>query len=206
MDRNSSDNGDWIPVVKNTRNQIHGTVNHRYQGLHTLFVDNLTVDVGIDEIRELFNKFGVVRDVFIPLKRSKVTGNKFGFVRYDCRVSAEVAISKANGTGFPNRIQSYHIGADPNKTAEKGASFMRNNRGVGSYVEALAGHVEERKLASKMIDSVSAHEDQFSQVPKEAQSSGMGAKEDPNVSTLKSSQDVESFVEDSLGLQPLTLP
>ncbi|KAH7860021.1 hypothetical protein Vadar_008228 [Vaccinium darrowii] len=236
MDRSSSDNGVWIPVVKNTRCHVHGMVNHRYQGFHTLFVDNLPVDVGINEFRELFNKYGVVRDVFIPLKRSKVSGNKFGFVRYDCHVSADVAISKANGiffkerklfvkyasfgkkdviedrrleksrnhgfkaeADFPNRTQSVHS----IKIAEFGAPFLRNNRRVGSYAEALAGHKEERKLAYKMIDSVSTHEDQFSQVPMEAQSSEKGTEEDPNVSTIKPSQDLDSFVEDSLGLQSL---
>ncbi|KAH7847740.1 hypothetical protein Vadar_029737 [Vaccinium darrowii] len=240
MDRSSFDNGVWIPVVKNPRCHVHGMVNHRYQGFHTLFVDNLPLDVEIYEIRDFFNKFGVVRDVFIPLKRSKVSGNKFGFVRYDCHVSADVAISKANGmffkerklfvkfasfgkkdviedkrldksrnhgfkveADFPNRIQNYHNRVDSNKTAEIGAPFLRNNRRVGSYEEALAGHKEETKLAYKMIDSVSAHEDQFSQVPLETQSSEKGTGKDPNVSTFKSSQDFDSFVEDSLGLQSL---
>ncbi|KAH7842910.1 hypothetical protein Vadar_010479 [Vaccinium darrowii] len=240
MDRCSSHNGVWIPVVKNPRCNVHGMVNHRYQGFHTLFVDNLPLDVEIYEIRDFFNKFGVARDVFIPLKRSKVSGNKFGFVRYDCHVSADVAISKANGmffkerklfvkfasfgekdviedkrldksrnhgfkveADFRNRIQNYHSRVDSNKTAEIGAPFLRNNRRVGSYAEALAGHKEETKLAYKMIDSVTAHEDQISQVPLETQSSKKGTGKDPNVSTFKSSQDFDSFVEDSLGLQSL---
>ncbi|KAL7194744.1 hypothetical protein ACSBR1_035056 [Camellia fascicularis] len=42
-------------------------------------------------------KFGLVRDVFIPQKRRKVTDTRFGFVRFDCLVAANVAIQKANG-------------------------------------------------------------------------------------------------------------
>ncbi|GAB2289630.1 hypothetical protein Dimus_023938, partial [Dionaea muscipula] len=44
----------------------------------------------------MFAKFGVVKDVFIPRKRS-MTGKRFGFVRYDCFMVAEAAIQKTNG-------------------------------------------------------------------------------------------------------------
>lgn len=103
MDRNRSDNRSWFPVVKYPHCHIQGNANRQLQELHTLFVDNLSTDVGVDELRILFNKFGVVMDVFIPLKRSKVSGNKFGFVRYDCHVSADVAILKANSMWFKDR-------------------------------------------------------------------------------------------------------
>ncbi|KAL7180892.1 hypothetical protein ACSBR1_039868 [Camellia fascicularis] len=39
----------------------------------------------------LFSKFGIVKDVFIPMKRRKATRSRFGFVRYDCPVAAEMA-------------------------------------------------------------------------------------------------------------------
>ncbi|GAB2270322.1 hypothetical protein Dimus_005225 [Dionaea muscipula] len=44
----------------------------------------------------MFAKFGVVKDVFIPRKRSK-TGKRFGFVRYDRYLATEIAIRKTNG-------------------------------------------------------------------------------------------------------------
>ncbi|CAL5332308.1 unnamed protein product [Camellia sinensis] len=46
---------------------------------------------------EIFRKFGVVKDVYIPLKRRRVRHTRFAFVRYDCEVAAEVAVQKANG-------------------------------------------------------------------------------------------------------------
>ncbi|GAB2290110.1 hypothetical protein Dimus_024398, partial [Dionaea muscipula] len=48
------------------------------------------------ELHKMFEKFGVVKDVFILRKRSRA-GRRFGFVRYDCSVAAEVAISHTNG-------------------------------------------------------------------------------------------------------------
>ncbi|KAL7167394.1 hypothetical protein ACSBR2_037956 [Camellia fascicularis] len=60
--------GGWIPVVK------------QRQGLF-----------------KLFTKFGIVKDVFIPQKRRKVTNTRFGFVRFDCSVAVSIAVQKANG-------------------------------------------------------------------------------------------------------------
>ncbi|KAH7856529.1 hypothetical protein Vadar_002504 [Vaccinium darrowii] len=65
--------------------------------LVTLFIDNIP---GVSThlwLRKTFSNYGVVRDAFIPAKRSSKTGSKFGFVRYDCSVSADMAILKANG-------------------------------------------------------------------------------------------------------------
>ncbi|KAH7861793.1 hypothetical protein Vadar_030916 [Vaccinium darrowii] len=69
----------------------------------TLFVDNLPKDVGIHWFRNFFNRFGVVKDAFIPSKCSKVTNRRFGFIRYNCATSADVAISKANGVWIEDR-------------------------------------------------------------------------------------------------------
>ncbi|KAH7835758.1 hypothetical protein Vadar_029555 [Vaccinium darrowii] len=71
--------------------------------LISLFVDNLPEDVGINWFRKFFSQYGVVKDAYIPFKRSKVSKRRFGFVRYNCLSSAEVAISKANGFWIDNR-------------------------------------------------------------------------------------------------------
>ncbi|KAI8526063.1 hypothetical protein RHMOL_Rhmol13G0279800 [Rhododendron molle] len=67
------------------------------QQFFTLYVGSLPEDVGRQWLWKTFNNFGVVKDVYIPLKRSRVSGNRFGFVRYNCSVSADVAILRANG-------------------------------------------------------------------------------------------------------------
>ncbi|KAH7836647.1 hypothetical protein Vadar_003888 [Vaccinium darrowii] len=86
--------GRWTPVINNhTR---HGGIS-RNQPLVTIFVDNLPDNTSQPWLKKMFNNYGVVKDVFIPQKRSKVTGNKFGFIRYDCPVSADLAVLKANG-------------------------------------------------------------------------------------------------------------
>ncbi|KAH7842413.1 hypothetical protein Vadar_005035 [Vaccinium darrowii] len=87
--------GFGVNLKKATGNDFHS--------MFTLFVDNLPEDVSIAWFKNLFNKFGVVRDAFIPLKRSKVTGRRFGFVRYNCSVSADIAITKTNGLWIEDR-------------------------------------------------------------------------------------------------------
>lgn len=47
--------------------------------MFTLFVDNLPEDVSRRWVRYLFNKFSVVKDVYIPGKRSKVIGKNICF-------------------------------------------------------------------------------------------------------------------------------
>ncbi|CAL5382247.1 unnamed protein product [Camellia sinensis] len=58
---------------------------------------------------DLFNKFGAVKDVFIPQKRRKVTNTRFGFMRYDCSIVADIAEQKANGLWVDSKSLSVKI-------------------------------------------------------------------------------------------------
>lgn len=87
-------------VSLKNRNQSGDSV----QNLFTLFVDNLPQDVSRNWLRKTYSKFGFVRDAFIPLKRSKVTGRNFWFIRYGNENSAENAIKKTNGIWIEDRI------------------------------------------------------------------------------------------------------
>ncbi|KAL7263702.1 hypothetical protein ACSBR1_001793 [Camellia fascicularis] len=53
-------------------------------GIFTIFVDNLPESMTPKGLFKLFTKFGIIKDVFIPMKRMKLTGSRFGFVRYGC--------------------------------------------------------------------------------------------------------------------------
>lgn len=92
--------GRWIPVIKNHRRQM-GNKSGNKETI-SLFVDNIPEDRDQQWLMKTFNMFGVVKDAFVPRKRSKCTGNKFGFVRYDCRTSAGMAVSRMNGVWVDN--------------------------------------------------------------------------------------------------------
>ncbi|KAL7228748.1 hypothetical protein ACSBR2_007444 [Camellia fascicularis] len=89
-------NRGWIPVERQQKGgEAQGKeVKH---GLFTVFVDNLPSAMDAKILFNLFTKFGIVKDVFIPAKRRIVTNSRFGFVRFDCYVAADIAIQKRNG-------------------------------------------------------------------------------------------------------------
>lgn len=89
------DEGGWIPVIKNHRAKARN--GDRNKEIYTLFVDNIPEENDHHWLQRTFNNFGVVKDAFIPWKRSKCTGNKFGFVRFGCPISAGMAVSRLNG-------------------------------------------------------------------------------------------------------------
>ncbi|KAL7258469.1 hypothetical protein ACSBR1_004573 [Camellia fascicularis] len=69
----------------------------------SVFVDNILESMDPKGLFVLFSKFRVVKDAFIPNKRRQVTHCRFGFVRFDCSVVADMAIQKANGLWVDNR-------------------------------------------------------------------------------------------------------
>lgn len=73
-----------------------GEQNSSQGSISTLFVDNLPYEIPKIWVHNLFSKFGKIRESFFPLKRSKISGNKFGFVRF--KEDATHAIAQINGT------------------------------------------------------------------------------------------------------------
>ncbi|KAL7162300.1 hypothetical protein ACSBR2_042724 [Camellia fascicularis] len=107
------ENGGWIPVFQQKARRNMGN-----SSIHTLFVDNLPKTMDPKGLYNMFTKFGVVNNVFMPLKRRKATRSRFGFVRYDCHIAAKVAIQKAIGVWCDNRA-----------LVVKSAAFRRDQKG-----------------------------------------------------------------------------
>ncbi|KAL7228265.1 hypothetical protein ACSBR2_007052 [Camellia fascicularis] len=107
--------GGWQPVVRR-RGLIKTTRDSKVGELFTVFVDNIPESMNPKGLFGLFTKFGIVKDVFIPKKRRKTTGSRFGFVRYDCSVVAEIAVQRADGLWCDNKALKV-----------KGAEFERED-------------------------------------------------------------------------------
>ncbi|XP_028089249.1 probable splicing factor, arginine/serine-rich 4 [Camellia sinensis] len=69
----------------------------------TIFVNNIPDSTGPKGLFNLFQKFGLVKDVFIPGKRRKTSRSRFGSIRNDCKVAAGITIQKANGLWCDNK-------------------------------------------------------------------------------------------------------
>lgn len=143
--------GGWIPVV----NQRRGGGSRGYEdrrGLFTVFVDNIPSSLDAKSLFKLYNKFGVVSDVYIPSKRRIATNSRFGFVRFDCHVASDMAVQKTNGMLVDDKVLAVKYAAH-----DRSVSSMRRpqaiieapnqNRGKGfssfighkSFAEVLSG-------------------------------------------------------------------
>ncbi|CAL5411923.1 unnamed protein product [Camellia sinensis] len=117
--------------------------------MFSLFVDNLPMNMNPKDLYYLFMKFGVVRDVFIPNKTRKGTRSRFGFVRYNCSVAANVSIQKANGLWCDNKAlrvkmadygkEKDHIKTNEHKVIEVPVNDkpMAGMEGRRSYAEVV---------------------------------------------------------------------
>ncbi|KAL7259575.1 hypothetical protein ACSBR1_005461 [Camellia fascicularis] len=94
--------GGWNPVLRIRRVGNQGNKSLK-NGLFTIFEDELPDSMSPRSLFTLFNNFGVVKDAFIPTKRRKATGSRFGFVRYDCKVGVGMAVLKADGLWCDNK-------------------------------------------------------------------------------------------------------
>ncbi|KAF7149002.1 hypothetical protein RHSIM_Rhsim03G0015400 [Rhododendron simsii] len=62
----------------------------------TVFVDNLPNGIRKGFLYNLFSRFGKIRDCYIPDKKSKRTGQSFGFIRFESIIDAAQAVEFTN--------------------------------------------------------------------------------------------------------------
>ncbi|KAL7208298.1 hypothetical protein ACSBR1_030118 [Camellia fascicularis] len=148
--------GGWIPVV-NHRRRREVWRKEASKGLFSVFVDNIPYKMDPKALFHLFTKFGVVRDVFIRQKRRKVTNTRFGFVRFDCSVAANIAVQKANGLWVEDRelkVNMAEYGRIEDRSAKRNQSGgnIDGNEDRGRYDRAH--HGLQRSFADVVKDGI----------------------------------------------------
>ncbi|KAL7263526.1 hypothetical protein ACSBR1_001644 [Camellia fascicularis] len=156
--------GGRIPVVRK-KGGLGSRINGIRSGLFTLFVDNIPNSMDPKGLFYLFQKFGLVRDVFILQKKRKATNSRFGFVKFDCSLATKVAIQKANGLWVDDKklavknaefgmerkdLQSSHQNHARGSTSRgvvmaKGKEIMAQFRDQRNYAEVVDGKVHLNK-------------------------------------------------------------
>lgn len=130
----------WIPVINNQWRQSNR------DSITTLFVDNLPEEIRNVWVKNLFSKYGRVRDIFIPNNRSKITGMRFGFIRFARKDESVTAITKTNDTwvwdqklvvkmarfdniGRTTEVNSMHVTLNRRRNTFQPSTSYFNNRG-----------------------------------------------------------------------------
>ena len=108
-----------------------------------LFVGGLPKEIGTEELRELFAKFGDMTDCFVPTDDSGANRG-FGFVTYDEKSMAEAAAKELDG----HRINGRRIGVrDADSDDKRGKNKGRKEpEGMKFYVGNLPFKAEDSTL------------------------------------------------------------
>ncbi|KAH7833255.1 hypothetical protein Vadar_004538 [Vaccinium darrowii] len=103
----------------------------------TVYVDNLPNGVGVPWFYKFFSNFGLIKDVYLPLRRSKRTGFRFGFVRYESFKEAQQARAKASGIRIGKKFliverakcdkESPNTGSSEGRVVQKPSSRQENH-------------------------------------------------------------------------------
>lgn len=116
-----------------------------------LYVGNLDYDTNEDRLREAFQAYGTITDVFLPKEHGTDRLRGFGFVTIDGRTNAEEAINKLDSTELDNRTirvnESRPKGEGPGGRgggAARGGPFnAEGNKDVKMYVGNLSFDTNE---------------------------------------------------------------
>ncbi|GAB2283838.1 hypothetical protein Dimus_018325 [Dionaea muscipula] len=140
--------GGWQPVLrKNYRRNIHRRVALGYNV--TIYIEDIPDDVNVGELRRMFWRFGVVKDVFILRKKNR-SGRRFGFVQYDCDVEADVAVQRSNGMWLRGKQlcvskakyakkKQQHTDAKDNRTRESSVTAARISGSSEALLPSVRG-------------------------------------------------------------------
>ena len=74
-----------------------------------LFVGSLSYDAEENDLRDVFEKYGTVSEIFIPTDRETGKKRGFGFVQYETAEDAQEAIKGANGADICGREVNINI-------------------------------------------------------------------------------------------------
>jgi len=74
-----------------------------------LFVGSLSYDADENDLRDVFEKYGNVSEVFIPTDRETGKKRGFGFVQFETAEDAQAAIDGANGAEICGREVNVNI-------------------------------------------------------------------------------------------------
>lgn len=96
---------------------------------HTVFIGNLPFSTQKSELQEMFEKFGSITEIHIPVDRQTGKSRGFAFVTFDTEEASQAAL-EVNGQEMNGRTIKVHMahGKKENAGAPRSGGF-RSDRG-----------------------------------------------------------------------------
>jgi len=112
-----------------------------------LYIGNISYDETKANIRKLFQTYGEVTDVFLPLNRETREGRGFGFVAMKDRTAAEKAIQELNESTFGERTIYVNVaGEQPPRQQQQQPKKPIMKRNIKLYVGNISFEASEDDL------------------------------------------------------------
>ena len=83
------------------------------------------------KLREICEKYGVVKDVYIPIDHYSKRPKSFAFVEFESQSSATAALDALNNTDLAGKVLEVLIAKTGRKSRDEMKSQSRNNRDDG---------------------------------------------------------------------------
>jgi len=100
-----------------------------------VFVGSLSFDAKDEDLRDVFEKYGDIKEIFIPTNRETGKPRGFGFVEYHTQEDAQAAIDGANGTEILGRAININMAQPRGERGSGGGGGggYRSGGGGGGY-------------------------------------------------------------------------
>jgi RNA recognition motif-containing protein len=101
-----------------------------------IYVGNLSFNVGEDELRTAFEKFGTITDLHIANDRETGRPRGFAFITFETEEGCKLAIEKMNGTELDGRaltVNEARPKGEMGGTSSTGRTYSSPDRKAGAF-------------------------------------------------------------------------
>ena len=123
-DRNDGDRNDGDRNDRKKKDLSEGITS-------SLLIKNLSNEINLEKLREVCEKYGIVKDVYIPVDHYTKRPKSFAFVEFENQEAANTALDALNNTELAGKVLEILIAKTGRKSKDEMKSQFRGNRDDG---------------------------------------------------------------------------
>lgn len=122
-----------------TNDELTSTTEEQKEEDVKIYIGNISYSESKANIRKLFQTYGEVTDVFLPLNRETREGRGFGFVAMKDRAAAEKAVQELNQTTFGERTIYVNMAGEQRQQQQERTS--KRSSPSKKYIKLYVGNI-----------------------------------------------------------------